>query len=61
MSRAIFFVAILIVVAYAVFYRNMQHNIPAPGNVEQKRMHQAGDDSSSQDTNTGSGQGSSNQ
>jgi hypothetical protein len=44
MSRAIFFVAILIVIAYAVFYKNMQHNIPVPGNVEQTRMHQAGGD-----------------
>ena len=44
MSRAIFFVAILIVIAYVVFYKNVRRNVPPPGNVEQKYIKQSGDE-----------------
>ena len=56
MSRALFFVAILIIVAYAVFYKNMKSHVPQTGNVEQTRMHQAGgDDNGGPDTPSTSG------
>jgi len=45
MSRALFFVAILIVVCYFVFWRSMKHSVPPPSNVEQKYMKQSGDES----------------
>lgn len=44
MGRALIFVAILALIAYAVFYKNVRRNVPRPGNVEQNYMHQSGDD-----------------
>ena len=45
MSRALFFIAILVVAAYFVFFRSMKHSVPPPGNVEQKYIRQSGDES----------------
>ena len=50
MSRAMFFIALLILVTYFWFFRGFQKTIPGPTNVEQ-RYENAADDSATRGGN----------